>query len=89
MPVLACFVGAAAAAPTRHLRTGTFVRMLGDLWRLMFIYAIGLCNGDGVLCEVQAEVKETVDHKKITTKIQSFFCEIRAEAKEAQSKFNN
>jgi alkanesulfonate monooxygenase SsuD/methylene tetrahydromethanopterin reductase-like flavin-dependent oxidoreductase (luciferase family) len=30
MPILACFVGAAAAAPTKHARIGTFVRMLGD-----------------------------------------------------------
>jgi hypothetical protein len=30
MPVLACFVGAAAAAPKKHTRTGTFVHMLGD-----------------------------------------------------------
>jgi hypothetical protein len=29
-PVLACFVGAVAAAPTKHARTGTFVRTLGD-----------------------------------------------------------
>jgi hypothetical protein len=47
------------------------------------------CNGDGVLCEIQAEVKETVDHKKITTHTESVFCEIRAEAKETQSNFNN
>jgi hypothetical protein len=26
----ACFVGAAAAAPTKHAGTGTFVHMLGD-----------------------------------------------------------
>jgi len=55
----------------------------------MYIYAIDLCNGDGVLCEIQSEIKETVDHKKITTQTQSVFCEIRAEAKDAQSKFNN
>jgi hypothetical protein len=54
----------------------------------MYIYAIGLCNGDGVLCEIQAEVKETVNHKKIT-QTESVFCEIRAEAKETQSKFGN
>jgi succinyl-CoA synthetase alpha subunit len=30
MPVLACFVGVVAAAPTKHARTGTFVHMLGD-----------------------------------------------------------
>jgi hypothetical protein len=30
VPILACFVGAAAAAPTEHSRTGTFVHMLGD-----------------------------------------------------------
>lgn len=30
----------------------------------MYIYMIGLCNGDGVLCEIQDEVKETADHKK-------------------------
>jgi alkanesulfonate monooxygenase SsuD/methylene tetrahydromethanopterin reductase-like flavin-dependent oxidoreductase (luciferase family) len=30
VPVFACFVGAAAAAPTKHARTGTFVHMLGD-----------------------------------------------------------
>jgi hypothetical protein len=30
-PVLACFVGAAAAAPTKHARTGKFVHMLGEL----------------------------------------------------------
>jgi alkanesulfonate monooxygenase SsuD/methylene tetrahydromethanopterin reductase-like flavin-dependent oxidoreductase (luciferase family) len=30
VPVLTCFVGAAAAAHTKHVRTGTFVHMLGD-----------------------------------------------------------
>jgi len=50
---------------------------------------IGICNGDGVLCEIQAEVKETADHKKRTTQIQSVFCEMIAEAKETQSKFNS
>jgi hypothetical protein len=28
--ILACFVGAVAAVPTKHARTGTFVHMLGD-----------------------------------------------------------
>lgn len=55
----------------------------------MYIYMIGICNGDGVLCEIQAEVKETADHKKRTTQIQSVFCEMIAEAKETQSKFNS
>ena len=48
----------------------------------MCICVIGLCNGGGILCEIQAEVKETTDHKKRRTRIQSVFCEIRAEAKE-------
>jgi hypothetical protein len=30
VPVLAYFVGAAAATPTKQARTGTFVHMLGD-----------------------------------------------------------
>jgi hypothetical protein len=30
MPVLACFVGMAATAPTKHAKTGAFVHMLGD-----------------------------------------------------------
>jgi hypothetical protein len=30
VPVLPYFVGAAAAAPTKHARTGTFVHILGD-----------------------------------------------------------
>jgi len=30
----------------------------------VFLYVIGLGNGDGVLCEIQAEVKEAVDCKK-------------------------
>jgi hypothetical protein len=30
VPVLACFIGAVVAAHTKHARTGTFVRMLGD-----------------------------------------------------------
>ena len=54
----------------------------------MFLYVIGLGNGDGVLCEIQAEVKEAVDCKKRTTQTESVFCELRSEAKETQSKFN-
>jgi hypothetical protein len=42
----------------------------------MYIYMIGLCNGDNVLCLTEAEVKETVDHKKITTETETVLCEI-------------
>jgi hypothetical protein len=42
----------------------------------VFIYVIGLGNGDGVLCEIRAEDKEAVDHKKGTTQTESVFCEL-------------